>query len=104
MAEVNVTIADRSFLLACDDGQEPRLQSLADNLADRVAAVRNQNSGVGDTHAIVLAALAVLDEFDESKKRWANNTPEGEAAEWAADRLDAMSERLEKVLAAVVGG
>ena len=104
MAELDVSIADRSFRLACDDGQEPRLQSLADDLAQRVAAVRNQNSGVGGTHAIVLAALAVLDEYDEAKNRWANNTPEGEAAEWAADRLDAMSERLEKALAAVVGG
>jgi len=98
MAEVDVSIAERSYRLACDDGQEARLRSLVSDFQSRIDAVQSQNDGVGDRQAIVLAALAVLDEYDEAKNRWSKITPQGEAAEWAAQRLDAVSERLERAL------
>lgn len=98
MAEVDVRIGERSFRLACDDGQEPRLKSLAEQFHNRVVALQRDNDGLGDRHAMVVAALAVLDEFDEAKTRWQSITPEGAAAEWAADRLNAASERLERAL------
>lgn len=98
MAEVDVRIGERSFRLACDDGQEIRLSSLAGQLSSQVTALQKDNDGIGDTQAIVVAALAILDAYDEAKTRWADITPEGVAAEWAADRLDAASERIERAL------
>ena len=98
MAEVDVRIGERSFRLACDDGQESRLRSLAADLGARVGGIQARNGAIGDTQAIVVAALAVLDEYDEARTRWADITPEGVAAEWLADRLDAASERLERAL------
>ncbi|MEM9838503.1 MAG: cell division protein ZapA [Pseudomonadota bacterium] len=98
MAEVDVRIGERSFRLACDDGQELRLKALAEQFSARVSALQSVNDAIGDRQAVVVAALAILDEFDEAKTRWEGITPEGVAAEWAADRLDAASERLERAL------
>lgn len=99
MADVSVRINGRDYKLACDDGQEKRLGQLAEDFDKRVDGVRAKHDGLSDSQALVVAALAVLDEYDEAKTRWANITPEGAAAEWAADRLDRASERLEKLLA-----
>lgn len=98
MAEVDVLIGDRSFRLACDDGQETRLKTLAADFNARVAGIRRQGEGIGETQAILVAALAVLDEYDEALSRWSRMTPEGAAEEWAAAKLDAVSERLERAL------
>lgn len=98
MAEVKVRIGDKDFRLACDDGQEKRVTALAKDFDQRVVDALSQDKKLGESHALVIAALAVLDEFEDAKKRWADITPEGTAAEWAADRLDQASARLEKAL------
>jgi cell division protein ZapA len=100
MAEHPVSVAGRRYLVACDDGQEARLDRLAGELDGRVRKVDEGENGLGEAHAILIAALALLDEYDEAKARWSSMTPQDEAAEWAAARLDEMSERLERALRA----
>lgn len=98
MAEVEVHIGDRKVALACDDGQESRLQSLAAEFDRRLAGVRADNGQLGERQALILAALAILDEYDEARTRWASIKPEGLAAEWAAERLDEARRRMESAL------
>ncbi|NNU16032.1 cell division protein ZapA [Parvularcula sp. ZS-1/3] len=102
MAEVSIQIGGAAYDLACDDGEERRLEQLAHDFDKRVGEVQSQHQSLGERHAVIMAALAVLDEFDEAKNRWASITPEGAAAEWAADRLDRASARLEQALNASV--
>jgi len=40
MAQVNATIAGRQFRLACEDGQEEHLQTLAKDLDERIEGLR----------------------------------------------------------------
>ncbi|GGY45028.1 cell division protein ZapA [Parvularcula lutaonensis] len=101
MAEISVEINGREHKLTCDDGQEARARKLAEIFDKRVQDVRAKHDGLSDSQALVVAALAILDEYDEAKNRWSTMTPEGAAAEWAADRLDEASERLEKLLAEI---
>ena len=98
MAEVQVHIGDSDHLLACDDGQEERLKHLSREFDALVSAAKAKHDGLNDRQAVLIAALALLDEYDEAKTRWAAATPEGKAAEWAAAQLDLASERLEKAL------
>lgn len=102
MPEVSIHIGGAAYDLACDDGEETRLKKLAEEFDQKVGDMQAKHSSLGDRHAMILAALAVLDEYDEAKGRWADITPEGAAAEWAADRLDQASARLAQALKASV--
>ena len=69
MAQVNATIADRQYRLACEDGQEEHLQALAKNLDERIEELRKKFGEIGDTRLTVMAALTVADEFSEATRR-----------------------------------
>ena len=69
MAQVNATIAGRQFRLACEDGQEDHLQSLAKGMDERIAHLRAKFGEIGDTRLTVMAALMVADELSEALRR-----------------------------------
>lgn len=69
MATVNTTINGRQFRLACEDGQEEHLQSLAAGIEQRINELRGKFGEIGDTRLTVMAALMVADELSEVTKR-----------------------------------
>ena len=69
MASVNATIAGRQFRLACEDGQEQHLQSLAKDLDASIEELRQKFGEIGDTRLTVMAALMVADELAEAKRK-----------------------------------
>jgi len=69
MASVNATIAGRQFRLACEDGQEEHLQSLARDLDASIEELRQKFGEIGDTRLTVMAALMVADELAEAKRK-----------------------------------
>ena len=78
MAEVTVTIAGRSYRMACGEGDEPRLERLAGQLDGKIAEMRAVVGEIGDMRLHVMAALTIADELDEAKGRLASL--EGELA------------------------
>ncbi len=68
MAQVNATIAGRQFRLACEDGQEEHLQTLAKDLDERIERLRKKFGEIGDTRLTVMAALMVADELSEAAR------------------------------------
>jgi len=69
MAQVTVTIAGRSYRMACGDGDEPRLERLAALLDGKIDELRGAFGEIGDMRLHVMAALTVADELDETKQR-----------------------------------
>jgi cell division protein ZapA len=69
MAQVNVTIHGRQFRIACEEGQEPRLTRLAEDLDRRIVELRERFGDIGDTRLTVMAALTIADELAESTRR-----------------------------------
>jgi cell division protein ZapA len=63
MAQVNVTINGRQFRMACEDGQEAHLATLAEQLDGRIAGLRAKFGEIGDTRLTVMAALTIADEL-----------------------------------------
>ena len=61
MAQVNVTIAGRSYRMACSDGEEEHLQKLAADVDGRIASLRDS---FGE-----MAAITVADELAEARRR-----------------------------------
>ena len=69
MAQVNATIAGRQFRLACEDGQEDHLLSLAKDIDTRIIDLRRKFGEIGDTRLTVMAALMVADDLTEANRR-----------------------------------
>jgi len=69
MTQVSVTINGRQFRMACEDGEEPHLLRLAEELDARIAGLRTRFGEIGDTRLTVMAALTLADELAELKKK-----------------------------------
>ena len=62
MGQVTVTIADKIYRIACDDGQEAHLMALAAELDRRIDDMRQAFGEIGDSRLTVMSAIACLDE------------------------------------------
>jgi cell division protein ZapA len=69
MAQVVVTIAGRTYRMACDDGEEARLEHLARDFDARIAGLRTSFGEIGDQRIIVMAALTLADELAEAQRQ-----------------------------------
>jgi cell division protein ZapA len=69
MSQVSVTINGRQFRMACEDGQEEHLTTLARELDSRIESLRGKFGEIGDTRLTVMAALTIADELGEMSTR-----------------------------------
>jgi len=76
MSQVSVTINGRQFRMACEDGEEARLQRLAQDLDASIAQLRTRFGEIGDTRLTVMAALTLADELAETKEKLQRLEPE----------------------------
>lgn len=67
MPQVSVRIGARSFDLACGDGQEDRLHSLAADVDDVLTELRAQSPNSPEARLLVLAALMLADRAREAR-------------------------------------
>jgi cell division protein ZapA len=112
MPQVSVTINGRQFRVACEEGEEPRLVRLAEDLDQRVSRLRERFGEIGDTRLTVMAALTLADELSDARERLQKVETEmaklQEAAVASAERtqtthtaivaaLNAAAERIESI-------
>ena len=69
MAQIVVTIAGKSYRMACGDGEEEHLRGLAGLFESRIAEMRKSFGEIGDMRLQVMAALTLADESAEHRKR-----------------------------------
>ena len=69
MGSVNVTINDRQFRIACEDGQEQHLEKLAADFDALINDLRGRIGEVGDARLTIMAALTVADDLSELNKK-----------------------------------
>jgi cell division protein ZapA len=69
MAHVSVTINGRQYRMACDDGQEHHLARLAHDLDQRIASLRGTFGEIGDARLTIMAALILIEELSEQRRR-----------------------------------
>lgn len=107
MPHVNVTIAGKSYRMACGPGEEDHLAALAASLDGRVAEMRGTFGEIGDMRLHVMAALTLADELHEARRRIAEL--EAQAAQGAADQarlaggVGAAAERIDRLARALSG-
>jgi cell division protein ZapA len=67
MPQVSIQIANRTFELACGDGEQERVQQLAAYVDEKVCDLRRQMPGAPEVKLLVFAALMLADESHEAR-------------------------------------
>jgi cell division protein ZapA len=108
MAQVSVTIDNRKYRLACNEGEEARLESLAGLIDHKIGELRASFGEIGDQRLVVMAALTVADSLQEALDANAAERERMKAVEDRneafASRLDQLSSRLESLAGQLAGG
>ena len=91
MAQVSVSIAGRTYRMACEDGQEPHLEQLAQLVDGRVGEMRAGFGEIGDQRLIVMAAVAIADDLHALHRRV--DSLQAEVAGLRAQQADASAQR-----------
>jgi cell division protein ZapA len=100
--QISVTIAGRSYRMACEEGEEAHLEALAKGYDAKIAEMRGAFGEIGDMRLHVMAALTFLDELGELRERLtALEADHARLEETAAQRL-ADDETLRRDVAAKV--
>ena len=108
MAQVSVTIDGKKYRLACNEGEEARLEELAGMVDGKINELRGAFGEIGDQRLVIMAALAFADLFADARKaadagheRTGSDAARSDAIAATLDRLGA---RLEDLAARLAGG
>ncbi len=69
MPQVTVTIAGRTYRMACGEGEEAHLEGLAAHYDGKIQEMRAGFGEIGDMRLHVMAALTVADDWTEMKRK-----------------------------------
>ncbi|MGJ3260674.1 MAG: cell division protein ZapA [Rhodospirillales bacterium] len=104
MAQVTVTINDRRYNVACDDGQEAHLTRLGGYIDRRVGELVAAVGQIGDAKLLVMVSLLIADELSDAYAEMETLKSGGKGAAAAAaaetrlgESLEKLSERIESI-------
>ena len=69
MPQVTVTIAGRTYRMACGEGEESRLEGLAALYDGKIQDLRGSFGEIGDMRLHVMAALTLADDLAEARAK-----------------------------------
>ena len=101
MSNVTISIAGRSYRLACADGEEEHLQRLGAEIDGKLMQVPGL-SGQSEPHSLLYAALLMADALDDARKS-STPAPAPALSENLAGPLEKLAERLESLAARLEG-
>lgn len=87
MGSVVLAIAGRTYRMSCEDGEEQRIEALAQYLEGKIESMRENFGEIGEQRIIVMAALAIADEATDARAK--AQAAEAEFAALRAERDDA---------------
>ena len=69
MANVNIKLNGKDFLLSCDDGQEDHLEQLANHLVNKFDKLKSDLGNIGENKLLLITSIKIMDEYFETKKK-----------------------------------
>ncbi|MFM8859945.1 MAG: cell division protein ZapA [Methylocystis sp.] len=69
MAALVVSIAGRSYRIACGDGEEARLEELVRYVESKIFSMHESFGQIGEQRINVMAAIAIADEAADARDR-----------------------------------
>ena len=103
MATVSIIVNNRSYEVACADGQEPHLRRIGEFVDAKVRDLAESLGQIGDTRLLLMSSLLLADELMEIKQREGagkGGTANGQVSEAAlAEAMDRIADRIERIAA-----
>ncbi len=99
MPMIQVTIAGRSYRMACGEGEEAHLEGVAAAFEGKIAELRGSFGEIGDMRLHVMAALTLADDLGEARRRIESLEQEVAALRSIATAGDERTQAVEKRLA-----
>ena len=65
MAQVTVKINGYAYTVGCEDGQEPHLLAMSEQVDSRVESIKALGGNSGESRLLVLASLLMADEIHD---------------------------------------
>jgi cell division protein ZapA len=119
MPQVALTIAGRTYRVACGEGEEAHLHGLARDVDEKIDLLKQSFGEIGDQRLTIMAALTFADDLSEARQKVSRLEAEIAILEanssdvlsdhdaltvGLADRLDEAAERIERATQALNGG
>lgn len=67
MSKVNINVNNRTFTIACDDGQEARVQQLGKYVDERFRELNQAGAAPNESYMLVLTSLVIADDMFEAR-------------------------------------
>jgi cell division protein ZapA len=96
MAEVSLAIGGRNHIVACREGEEPRLRKLGAMLDAHWADAARASGGMSNERTMLFVGLMLADSLDEAERRPPTGFTESQALTGVAEWLEELADALEK--------
>jgi cell division protein ZapA len=103
MAQVSVTIAGKVYRMACGDGEELHLESLAAIYDARISEMHGAFGEIGDMRLHVMAAISLADESADLRRRIGALEQKLSALSGDAGSAESRADDIEQKAAAAIG-
>jgi cell division protein ZapA len=94
MANVELEIAGRKYAIACRDGEEEHLRSVAATVSRKARDAEGALGGMGEARQLLFASLLLADELLEVR---AGKMPAPEPDPVVAETLELLADRMEQL-------
>ena len=102
MANVDVEVGARSYSVACRDGEEPHLRSVAAMVDRKARDAAAAMGNMGEARQLLFASLLLADELKEVRAGGGGETlPEAQPDPAVSNALERLAERMEMLAAAL---
>ena len=69
MANVNIKLNGKEFLLSCEEGQEEHLEELSGYLNEKFNKLKSNLGNLGESKLLLITSITLMDEYFETKKK-----------------------------------
>ncbi|MEE2746772.1 MAG: cell division protein ZapA [Pseudomonadota bacterium] len=104
MSQISITINERKYEIACDEGQEEHITRLAEYIDKRVSELIAAVGQVGDARLLVMASLLISDELsevygelDELRGERGTSSSVDSSSSITSNDLERIASRIEKI-------
>ena len=69
MANVNIKINNKDYLLSCDDGQEESLKKLTKFLDKKYSELKDKLGNIGENKLLLITTIKLIDDYFDLKQK-----------------------------------